>query len=124
MNETPEGLGKRGGALWSSIMSDLEGDVHDVAVVVETCRTLDTIDALAAAVAKHGVTVPGSRGQLTINPAVVELRQQQTSFARLLGQLNLDEAAMGAVLTARQRSARNAAQQQWRARKAASNGAS
>jgi P27 family predicted phage terminase small subunit len=123
MANEEERLGVRGRELWDSIMGDLEGDVHDAAIVLETCRTLDTIDSLVAAVAEHGVVVSGSRGQVTVNPAVAELRQQQASFARLLGQLNLDEEAMGAVLTARQRAAKTAAQQQWRAKKGRQGGA-
>ena len=118
-DEVPGMLKARGRALWSSIMADLEGDVHDRELVVETCRTLDVIDGLAAAVARDGETVMGSRGQTVVHPAVPELRQQQTSFARLLAQLNLDAEEVGAVLSARQASARRAAQASWRSRKAA-----
>jgi phage terminase small subunit len=103
-------------------MGDLEGDVHDEALVMETCRVLDVIDALAAAVELGGVTVSGSRGQVTVNPAVAEMRQQQMSFARLLGQLNLDAEEVGAILSARQASAKRAAQKLWRSRGGDRNG--
>jgi P27 family predicted phage terminase small subunit len=114
MSDVPDALGPRGAALWASIMSDLEGDQHDADLVLETCRILDVIDALAAAVDRDGVTVTGSRGQIVINPAVQEMRQQQVTFSRLVGQLNLDEAELGAMLTARQASAKRAGQQKWR----------
>lgn len=112
--EVPQGLGERGARLWSSIMDDLEGDQHDADLVLETCRILDVIDDLAAAVERDGVTVEGSRGQIVINPAVQEMRQQQVTFSRLIAQLNLDEAELGAMLTARQASARRAGQAKWR----------
>lgn len=110
----PDGLGERGARLWSSIMDDLEGDQHDSELVLETCRVLDVIDQLAEAVELHGVTVEGSRGQVVINPAVQEMRQQQVTFSRLVAQLNLDEAEIGAMLTARQAAAKRAGQAKWR----------
>lgn len=112
--EVPNGLGERGSRLWSSIMDDLEGDQHDADLVLETCRVLDVIDALAEAVDRDGVTVTGSRGQIVINPAVQEMRQQQVVFSRLIAQLNLDEAELGAMLTARQAAAKRAGQAKWR----------
>jgi hypothetical protein len=95
-------------------MADLEGDQHDADLVLETCRVLDVIDALAGAVDRDGVTVTGSRGQIVINPAVQEMRQQQVVFSRLIAQLNLDEAELGAMLTARRASAKRAGQVKWR----------
>lgn len=117
MSDVPVGLGKRGSQLWESIMGELDGEVHDREMVVETCRCLDMIDGLAEAIEREGVTVAGSRGQLIVNPAVAEMRQQQTTFARLLAQLNLDEAEVGAMLSARQASAKRAAQAKWRAQR-------
>ncbi|WP_396659266.1 hypothetical protein [Microbacterium sp.] len=110
----PSDLGPRGARLWAAITDDLEGDQHDAELVLETCRVLDVIDGLAAAVRADGVTVAGSRGQTVVHPAVQEMRQQQLTFARLLGQLNLDEAEVGAMLTARQAAARRAGQAKWR----------
>lgn len=115
MNERPKVLGPRGLELWDSIMGDLDGDVHDRELVLETCRTLDVIDDLAKSVRDDGVTVAGSRGQLVVNPAVPEMRQQQATFARLLAQLNLDAEEVGAIMSARQASAKRAGQARWRA---------
>lgn len=115
-------LGERGQRLWDSIMADLEGDQHDSDLVLETCRILDVIDALAEAVDRDGVTVEGSRGQTVINPAVQEMRQQQVTFSRLIAQLNLDEAEIGAMLSARQASAKRAGQANWRKLREARNG--
>lgn len=114
--DVAKGLGERGQRLWDAIFTeDVEGDQHDQELVLETCRVLDVIDNLAAAVQRDGVTVAGSRGQPVVNPAVAEMRQQQVVFSRLIGQLNLDEAEMGALLTARAAAAKRAGQQKWRA---------
>lgn len=95
-------------------MADVEGDQHDVEMVLEACRIVDVIDGLAAAVAAEGSTIAGSRGQTVVHPAVPEIRQQQLAFARILGQLNLDADELGKVLTPRQASSQRAAQKRWR----------
>lgn len=119
----PAALGKRGALLWTSIMDGpdgpLEGDQHDEEMVLETCRILDVIDALSAAIDRDGVTTKGSTGQIVIHPAVAELRLQQQSFARLLAQLNLEEVQVGVMLTPRQTASRAAAQKRWRDLKSA-----
>lgn len=115
-----ESLGPRGQRLWDAILGaddGLDGDQHDQELVAETCRILDVIDGLSAAVERDGVTVTGSRGQTVVHPAVAELRQQQIAFSRLVAQLNLDEAEVGAILTARAASAKRAGQKRWRALK-------
>lgn len=44
------------------------------------------------------------------------------AFSRLIGQLNIDEGELGAILTARQVSTKRAGQQRWRALKEAPGG--
>lgn len=113
-------LGLRGQRLWDAILGaedGLDGDQHDRELVAETCRILDVIDGLSTAVDRDGVTVSGSRGQTVVHPAVAELRQQQLAFSRLIAQLNLDEAEVGAILSARAASAKRAGQKRWRALK-------
>ncbi|MHA3723463.1 hypothetical protein ACXR2T_06250 [Leucobacter sp. HY1910] len=91
----PEYLGVRGAAFWVAQQAAYEWDEHDSQVLVEACRTLDTIDALAAAIEHDGVMLAGSQGQPVLNGAVAELRQQQTSLARLLAALDLDAEEVG-----------------------------
>ena len=114
MSEVPEGLQARGAAIWESIMADLDGEAYDVALVLELCRIADTLEGLAAVVARDGLTVSGSAGQTVIHPAVAEARQQQAAFARLLTQLNLETVDVGAVLSPRQASAKQAAVKRWK----------
>lgn len=114
----PESLGERGSALWHDLQTKFEFDPHEEEILLETCRALDVIDSLAAAVATDGVMLTGSKGQPVLNSAVAELRQQQASFARLAAQLNLMDASLGAVISARSSASRAAAQKRWRNQKA------
>ncbi|HLS02464.1 MAG TPA: hypothetical protein VK054_10880, partial [Beutenbergiaceae bacterium] len=61
------------------------------ALLLEACRTLDNLDALAAAIAKDGATVKGSQGQDVINPALTEARGQRIVLHRLIAALQLPD---------------------------------
>ncbi|MBB5641788.1 P27 family phage terminase small subunit [Cryobacterium roopkundense] len=112
--DPPTVLGDRGRTLWAQIHETYEFDPQDTNLVIEVCRTLDTIDTLAAAIAADGVMVTGSQGQLVMNGAVGELRQQQAAYARLVTMLNLNAAATGsALITATSASASAAANARW-----------
>ncbi len=91
----PRVLARRGRALWRALHADLEFDAHESEIVLEACRTADTIDQLQAAVDEQGVTALGSMGQTIVHPAVAEIRQQQASLSRLLTTLNLNAALEG-----------------------------
>ena len=115
--DVPAGIGKRGRAFWIDVQSDLEFDARETDLLVEVCRTLDTIDALAAAVERDGVMLIGSQGQQVLNGAVAELRQQQAAYARLVTQLNIDGAEQGETLrTPRAASASATAKRRWAGR--------
>jgi hypothetical protein len=51
--------------------------------------TCDTIRDLEALIASDGMLSTGSKGQVTIHPAVAELRTQRAAYARLLIQLGI-----------------------------------
>lgn len=112
---TPRGLKGRGGKVWRELHELFEFDAHEVPLVLEACRVVTRIDELGAAVVEHGVMVRGSTGQLVVNPAIAEQRQQQLALSRLLKQLGLDEAVEGGAVPSARRSeaARAAAQARW-----------
>lgn len=58
-------------------------------ILAELCRVTDRLDALAAAVDRDGVTIPGSRGQTIAHPALAEARSHQVVMARLVRTLAL-----------------------------------
>lgn len=93
--EPPEVLGVRGSGLWRELHTELEFESKETSLVLEACRCLDVIDALATTVERDGLVVTGSRGQPVVHPGIAELRQWQASFGRLMSLVSLpeDEAA-------------------------------
>jgi len=82
------GLRKSGKALWSAVMRDYELDKHETVILREACRTLDSIDSLQHLLDREGLTSESSQG-VRVHPALVELRQQRVTFARLLTALRI-----------------------------------
>ena len=123
MTTAKHGLKARGLDLWNQLHDTYEFDAQETNLVTEVCRTLDTIDTLAASVSLDGVMLTGSQGQLVLNSAVAELRQQQAAYARLVTMLNLNDAESGsALITARSASAAAAANARWSTPKRAQRG--
>ncbi len=99
-------------ALWRALPSEVEFSDVETAILTEICSILDTIDALELAVETEGVMVTGSQGQLVVNPAIGEKRQQQATLARLIPALHLDEEASATARKYTQR-ARSGAAARW-----------
>lgn len=88
----PKGTKAAGRRLWASVADVYELEEHELALLVQACRTVDLLDALQAEVDAAGVTVLSPQGERT-HPAVVELRQQRIALARLLAALRLPQGA-------------------------------
>lgn len=118
-------FGARGSAFSARVLAEFELTDSGLALLSEACRVLDTIDALSALVDADGLTVPGSRGQTTVHPAVAEIRQQRITLSRLLRQLDLDaeeddaEDVAPAVFSVNTQRAQHAANERWRRERAA-----
>lgn len=67
----------------ASIVDDYELDEHELALLVEAVRTVDTCDRLDARVRKDGEVVDSPQG-LKAHSALVEARQRRITLARLL----------------------------------------
>ena len=109
----PPGLGRRGGSFWRRVVAGFDLDDAERELLVEVCRSLDTLDSLADVVAAEGHTVAGSRGQRVTHPAVGELRLTRQLVGRLLAQLQLpdeDGVSLSSPTSAR---ARRAAAIRW-----------
>ncbi len=85
----PPGLGPSGRRLWREITGQFGFDPAEVQVLGELCRQVDTVDALAAAVAEDGVMIDNASGGKKLNTAVTELRQGRLAVARLAAALRL-----------------------------------
>ena len=75
---------RRSEQLRAELVDAFELGTHELVVLDEACRTLDTCDALADVIDAEGLLVAGNGGVPKMHPAVVELRHQRTTLARLL----------------------------------------
>lgn len=91
----PRGLKRRGRELWRTLVKRFEFDPDELELLLEVCRTLDTLAALEDVVTTAGPVGPDGR----IHPAVVEGRLQRDLLGRLLRQLAVpgDPATTAAV---------------------------
>lgn len=81
--EVPEGLGKRGTAMWTTLHTRARLNPLAEEVALELCRALDLADRLAEVIEAEGTMTRGSMGQPRVHPAVAELRATQLAVARL-----------------------------------------
>lgn len=109
----PSGLGKQGRAFFREVHNSYELDVRDGPILLETCRVLDEIEALKAAIDADGVISIGSKGQPVEHPALAGLRAHRLSLDRLMTRLGLPDAEGEAPLTVAQMKARKAAAARW-----------
>ena len=85
----PDGLQESGERLWAAVMGDFVLAAHERAVLLEACRTADSLDALQAEVDGAGVMCQSTQGGPRVHPALVELRQQRLVLARLVAALRI-----------------------------------
>lgn len=65
-------------------------DPGETVLLRELCRTVDRIDRIDAELARDGLVVTGSRGQLPkLHPLLPELRESQKLASRLVAELAL-----------------------------------
>ncbi|MGY1633059.1 hypothetical protein ACI784_15260 [Geodermatophilus sp. SYSU D01186] len=86
--KTPPGTGPAGAKLWRTVLAEYELEEHELLLLREMVRTVDTLDALEARVAADGVLLGSSQGERA-HPALVEARQQRITLARLQAALRL-----------------------------------
>lgn len=86
--KTPAGTGTAGSKLWKAVVDEYELEEHELLLLREMVRTVDTLDALEARVVADGVMLSSSQGDRA-HPALVEARQQRIALARLQAALRL-----------------------------------
>ena len=87
----PKGTRSAGRRLWSSVAGSFELDEHELALLREIVRTVDNLDALAAAVLSDGAVLDSAMGGRKVHPALIESRQLRLTLARLVAALRLPE---------------------------------
>jgi hypothetical protein len=75
--------------MWQPIAKDYELEEHEHLLLREACRVADRLDRLAEESAGESLTVTNFKGDQVANPTLVEARQQEIVFARLLAALRL-----------------------------------
>lgn len=84
----PRGLKTPGRKLWNSIQEAYSLEVHEELLLLELCRTADTLDRLTREIAAGGPEA---------DRATVEARQQRIVFARLIAAMRLPAGDEGDV---------------------------
>ncbi len=85
----PTGLRAAGKRLWSDTVAQYEMTAHERELLLQACRTADSLDALQKVLDRDGVLNESSQGT-RVHPALPELRQQRVTFARLVAALGLE----------------------------------
>jgi hypothetical protein len=80
----PAGVGTEGRRLWSAVTREYDLSEHELVLLRRAVRVADACGSLQAVVDVEGVMV-GDRA----HPALVELRQQSITLARLLVALRI-----------------------------------
>ena len=111
---TPPGLRARGARYWKKITGEFDLSDSERELLLEVCRTLDNLDALADAVTEHGAVVRGAAGQVTTNPALTEARGQRALAHRLIAAMNLPDEEGQAVPNAYSQRGKAANAARWR----------
>jgi hypothetical protein len=80
----PEGAGPAGRRLWSAVLGEYELTEHEMTLLRQAVRSADLCDVLQAVVDEEGPLITTRLGEVRAHPAVVELRQQRITLARLV----------------------------------------
>lgn len=102
--DTPSGLQWSGRRLWEATVSEYELTQHETSLLLQACRTVDTLDLLQAHIDVDGPVLDSPT--VRTHPALVELRQQRICLARLLAALGLPTGLSEGGTTTQRRSTR------------------
>ncbi len=85
----PAGLAAPGRRLWRAVVTDYVVAEHELVLLRQACRSADVCDELAGVVAKEGPLVTSRLGEQKVHAALVELRLQRITLARLIVSLRV-----------------------------------
>lgn len=80
----PQGLRTAGKRLWRSVVNEFDLTEQELTLLRQAARSADLCDRLQEVVDGEGVMVTAPDGGPKAHPALVELRQQRVTLARLL----------------------------------------
>ncbi|WP_433187748.1 hypothetical protein [Actinoallomurus sp. CA-150999] len=82
--KAPNGAGTAGKRLWRAVLEAYELDEHELSLLRQAVRSADLCDELQAVVDEEGPMVTTRLGEVKAHPAIVELRNQRITLARLI----------------------------------------
>src|SRR5690554_4471584 len=91
----PKGLDSAGSSLWRTVTGKYELRSDELVTLESACRATDRVVLMRSELAGMTMLVPGSMGQLTLNPLVAEIRAHEAQIARLLVSLKLPDDGEG-----------------------------
>ena len=89
----PAGLGADGRRLWRDVVASYDLNASELIALEASCRSLDEVRRLEAALAEAPATVEGSRGQTRTHPLFAEVRAHRDAFLKLFAGVGLPEEA-------------------------------
>jgi hypothetical protein len=79
----------RGATFWRAVHRGFTLDLDEVALLIEVCRTITSLDDCAEIIARDGTLSVGASGQPVQHPAVAVADRQRMVLARLVAALGL-----------------------------------
>jgi len=76
--------------MWAAVVRDYELDAPSEKLLLVALEALARLREAQAAVAEHGLLIPGARGGLRTNPALSIENQSRGAFLAAMKQLNFD----------------------------------
>ncbi len=110
----PGSLDERGRAFWDETVGTYDLSPGELALLLEACRTMDNLDALASAITATGAMTTGSMGQQVVNAALTEARGQRLALHRLLSALALPDVEGASIPTAKSTTGRENVAARWK----------
>jgi hypothetical protein len=115
--EAPVYLADAGRGLWARMHERLAAgtrfSVHESEVLARACAAADRESGLREFLDRDGLLSVGSKGQLTLHPALGELRLLESQVTGLLTRLSTENTG-GVVQTTSSQRAKNAAEARWK----------
>ena len=127
MKKAPTDLGPAGRKLWRDVVakmaeSDAQPDARECQILHSACSLKDRVVGLEELMRSEPPTTSGSKGQIVLHPALIEIRNTHREIAQLLCRIDLapfDDDTGGSIgiqissASLRSVKARNAANARW-----------
>lgn len=109
----PTKLGPKARKFWRETVGNYELSAHEALLLEAACREIDIVERLQKELDGANLVVPGSMGQDTAHPLLMEVRMHRASFAAIVKQLALPDVEDDAPASPRSRQAQKAAEARW-----------